>query len=141
MDRLTHRRLSDNAVCPNCTQEDVENRWGYIIQAIADKLCDYEDAEERGELVRVVRCKDCKHCVTKTIQGIFKVGNWCDAFNFSTQPEHYCALAEAALAEREDEPQKCDTCSHGAHWDGVVVCDRDAQRHERTDGCERGECK
>jgi len=42
---------------------------------------------------------------------------------------------------RETEPQKCDTCPQGAHWDGVVICDRDGQRHERTDGCERGESK
>jgi len=28
---------------------------------VVDRLADYEDAEERGELVRVVRCKDCAH--------------------------------------------------------------------------------
>ena len=53
MDRLTHRRIKDGAVCPNCTQEDVDNRWAEILQEIANKLCDYEDAEEQGLLLRL----------------------------------------------------------------------------------------
>lgn len=53
MERLTHRRESDGAVCPNCTQTDIETRWGEVVQEMADKLCDYEDAEEHGLLVRL----------------------------------------------------------------------------------------
>jgi len=57
-----------------------------------------------------------------------------------------CEKAFEALIEKERETreaerhnlQACDTCPQGAHWDGVVICDRDGQRHERTDGCERG---
>ena len=68
-----------------------------------DHAIELLDAEERGELVRVVRCKDCKYCVAKTVQEIFEVGNWCEVFNFSTQPNHYCASAEAALADMREE--------------------------------------
>jgi len=50
--------------------------------------------------------------------------------------------AEAALAKDTNAPDKyvgrCDTCSHGCHWDGMVICGKDAQRHERTDGCKEG---
>ena len=45
------------------------------------------------------------------------------------------------FAKDTNVPVKCEDCRHGAHFDGVVICDKDAQRHERTDGCERGERK
>lgn len=37
-----------------------------------------------------------------------------------------------------EKPQKCEDCSHGAHWGGVVICDRDGQRHERNETCKEG---
>ena len=52
------------------------------------------------------------------------------------------AIACSALLSKDTNvPVKCEDCRHGAHFDGVVICDKDAQRHERTDGCERGERK
>ena len=36
---------------------------------------------------------------------------------------------------RGNDKKICDTCKHGAHPDGVVICDRDAQRHERNEVC------
>ena len=47
------------------------------------------------------------------------------------------AYAVAPVEMREIEPQKCDTCPQGAHWDGVVICDKDGQRHERNRWCDK----
>ena len=33
-----------------------------LTEVLAAQLREYEEAEERGELVRVVRCKDCRYC-------------------------------------------------------------------------------
>ena len=41
--------------------QDSMNFSKAVIEEAADRLAAYEDAEERGELVRVVRCKDCVH--------------------------------------------------------------------------------
>lgn len=66
MERLTHHRKSDGVVCPNCTQKDIETRWGEVAQEMADKLCAYEDAEEQGLLIRLP-CKvgDTYYCITR----------------------------------------------------------------------------
>lgn len=55
------------------------------------------------------------------------------AFAIVLALDDYIRKHEAEYAE-----QTCDTCRHGAHWDGVVVCGKDGQRHERTDGCKEG---
>lgn len=44
--------------------------------------------------------------------------------------DDYIRKHEAEYAE-----QKCEDCNHGSHWDGVVICDKDGQRHERDGGC------
>ena len=33
-----------------------------LTEVLAAQLREYEEAEKRGELVRVVRCKDCRYC-------------------------------------------------------------------------------
>ena len=128
---------------------------------IAPYTVDCEDAEQRriayqtlndavdecanfpaADVKPVVFCRDCKSCNTD-----IAVGGWygtCAYWNgHSVMADDYCSRFRNKDSEdtRDAEPQKCDTCSHGAHFDGVVICDRDAQRHERTDGCERGERK
>ena len=60
---------------------------------IVDRLAAYEDAEECGELVRVVRCKDCKYCKVEC-------GNYCcyvDDYLKMPTPHYgdfYCADGE-----------------------------------------------
>lgn len=49
-----------------------------------------------------------------------------------------CEKAFEALIEKErGSERKCDTCRHGAHWDGVVICAKDGQRHDRDGGCDK----
>ena len=69
-ERLTYRR-ADGAACPNIQEEDVLAGWGEYVQKTADKLCDYEDAEEQGLLVilpvkagdTVYQLRDKKHAL------------------------------------------------------------------------------
>ena len=47
MERLTHRRESDGAVCPNIKSSEILTGWGEYLQKALEKLADYEEAEEQ----------------------------------------------------------------------------------------------
>lgn len=32
----------------------------------------------------------------------------------------------------------CENCKHGCHWDGIILCAKDGQRHERDETCKEG---
>lgn len=73
---------------------------------------------------------------------------WCNKRKFEPDvvcdPEHPFPVYSASHAKCPCYlymPILCENCKNGCHWDGVVICDKDAQRHDRTDGCERGERK
>lgn len=52
--RLTWRRPADGAVCPRVEREtDYHYIAGEFTQKVYNKLCEYEDAEEQGLLVRL----------------------------------------------------------------------------------------
>lgn len=55
VERMTYRRRESN-------ETGYKNACDtHRIPDVIDKLAAYEDAEESGELVRVVRCKDCAY--------------------------------------------------------------------------------
>ena len=59
MNRLTYR---DNTIPHiNNKGEIIKAYSDYNVREIINKLADYEDAEEQGLLIKVVRCKDCKY--------------------------------------------------------------------------------
>ena len=81
-----------------------------------------------------LRCAECKSVIWYKAAEISLCHITCPVCGFSNWAD-----AVAPIEMRETEAQKCEDCRHGAHWDGVVICGKDAQRHDRTDGCERGE--
>lgn len=74
MDRLTARTASGIAYLANIKagEQLIESEYPNTLKAILesfDRLAEYEDKIERGELVEVVRCKECKF--HKIIDGMF----------------------------------------------------------------------
>lgn len=59
-----------------------------------DRLADLEDKLERGEMVEVVRCKDCKHndCAVSNRSG------WCSELERVMNNDEFCSSGE----RRED---------------------------------------
>ena len=64
MSRLTERRSDGSIIVGNAYLFTPNKLWF----SIADKLAHYEDLEEQGRLVEIIRCKDCIHLV-KTEEG------------------------------------------------------------------------
>ena len=60
------------------------------------KLAHYEDLEEQGRLVKIIRCKDCiRH-------GDEHIGaGWCYEHEHLTNDDDYCSYAVGRLAEME----------------------------------------
>ena len=96
MERLTDRNNNQNdrrlscmgrcynaGDCINC--DSFENA--------VDRLAEYENAEERGELVRVVRCDGCVSHVDNGYHYCKKLRIDCPLSDF------YCAYGKAALKE------------------------------------------
>ena len=139
MERLTKRRRSDGLACPSMPEAEAVAHWADYLQDVANKLCDYEDAEEQGLLIKLP-CKIgtvCYRIDGDTVTPVF--------FNHAMIPLFgktvflYYNEAEAMLMKWEEEEfdSYCESCKHGSHWDGVVMCSKDGQRHERTDGCRK----
>lgn len=61
------------------------------------KLAHYEDLEEQGRLVEVIRCKDCIRYGDEYVVG----AGWCDEHEHLTNDDDYCSYAVAKLAEME----------------------------------------
>lgn len=79
----------------------------------------------------VIWCEDCQS---------FESDGMCGEGTCTVNPETDAWYGkDASKCEWFKPKQKCDTCRHGCHWDSIVICDRDGQRHKRTDSCEDGE--
>ena len=65
-------------------------RGTFSVAAIYDKLAQYEDADERGELVRVVRCEDCKYWEQATPNS----GNCNRALEITAYANDFCSYGE-----------------------------------------------
>lgn len=87
MDRLTIRQRDCVALV---RREDGESN----IPAAVERLADLEDKIERGEMVDVVRCKDCKHndCAVSNRSG------WCSELERVMNNDKFCSSGE----RRED---------------------------------------
>ena len=89
-------RLSDYedmGLTPEEIKEDTPK-----IQKIEQELASYREAEERGELMRVVRCKDCKMFDVDTafcrIQGNYVMSDDCFCSEANKREESEAALKE-----------------------------------------------
>jgi hypothetical protein len=60
------------------------------------KLVHYEDMEEAGRLIEVIRCKDCVNCREDTMFNVL----YCQRDGYEVEPEHYCGFAK--LKELEE---------------------------------------
>lgn len=95
MERLTGRYEMSGLACyaPNGKAILMRNLTQNALQKILDRLAAYEDAEERGELVRVVRCDGCVYHVDNGYHYCKKLRIDCPLSDF------YCAYGKAALME------------------------------------------
>lgn len=80
MKRLTMQRNGDGSV-----SQPTNLDWC----AALDKLTAYEDAEEDGRLVEVIRCKDCAYLGFKDFRGICE-GAVCGLIT----PDSFCSFAK-----------------------------------------------
>ena len=96
MSRLTIRAEEDGVKAVWYGERDVflEGEIGY---AEADKLAHYEDLEEQGRLVKVIRCKDCIRYSDEYVVG----AGWCDEHEHLTNDDDYCSYAVGRLSEMD----------------------------------------
>ena len=73
--------------------ERLTGKGAFSIGAVYAKLAEYEEAEERGELVRVTRCKDCLHLD----MGENESESWCYCkwYSRDTSINDYCSAGKA----------------------------------------------
>ena len=69
-------------------------------QDILDKLAHYEDMEELGRLIEVVRCKDCYHRIERCGMGSHK---WCEIWEGTTGENDFCSYGVARTEIEEAE--------------------------------------
>ena len=67
--------------------KNLEDNLIVSYKQILEKLAHYEDLEEQGRLIEVVRCKDCK---------FFHHGDQCAINGCNTHDEGYCYKAKLA---------------------------------------------
>lgn len=81
-----------------CDEVCRENQCGScVLSAVFEKLAHYEDLEDDGKLVEVIRCKDCIRYGDEYVVG----AGWCDEHEHLTNDDDYCSYAVAKLAEVE----------------------------------------
>lgn len=101
MSRLTDPENRACFYCDRLKECDWDNTYDDCITVkYYDKLQHYEDLEEQGRLIEVVRCKNCiRHNTSIMVIGF----GWCDVWNQVTHDDGYCSRAEAKLAELKGE--------------------------------------
>ena len=122
MERLTYRDESGEA--------HFLFRIGLIFKA-RDKLAQYEDAEEKAELMRVVRCKNCKYSLVVCEDAIDRLNERqaadvrpvilcrdCIHYEFGGCLKIYDDGAAAKQAWFERKPN--DFCSYGERRGAVI---------------------
>ena len=61
-----------------------------------NKLAHYEDLEEAGRLIEVIRCRNCiRHDNSSSTEDL----GWCDEYECITAGDDYCSRAVDKLAE------------------------------------------
>lgn len=111
MSRLTINKSNDDirnkaiSIIRNLTAENglsydelgVVSSFLLIERTENTKLKHYEDLEDDGKLVEVIRCKDCIRYGDEYVVG----AGWCDEHEHLTNDDDYCSYAVAKLAEME----------------------------------------
>lgn len=99
MSRLTRRAEVDGvkAVWYGDREVFLEGETGY---AEADKLAHYEDLEEQGRLIEIVKCRDCEHYNT---DGCSEGCGWCEKLNIGSFDDAYCDKASLAELKGTEE--------------------------------------
>ena len=104
MERLTERDEYGNADIIGVDSADLQlnlefDELNKVTDAL-NKLAEYEDKIERGELVEVVRCKDCK-LYTDNINDDNLRNGYCTRlrhYNFDTRrTDDYCSYGERSV--------------------------------------------
>ena len=109
MSRLTKRNATLKASCMKNSTYDCLREDDCITcdcnNKILEKLAHYEDLEEAGRLIEVVRCKDCIRHENSSIEEGY---GWCDEHERITGDDDYCSYAiskfevKAKLAELKE---------------------------------------
>lgn len=95
MGRLTRRKEDGTAYVllysdPSRTADVLHERAKKEIEVI-QRLAHYEDMQEAGRLIEVIRCKDCDHYNT---YGCSKGAGWCEVNEMGRFDNGYCHLAK-----------------------------------------------
>ena len=99
MSRLTDKNVI--AVCAHCNSWDIcKPDDGCFVKEVYKKLKHYEDLEEQGRLIEVVRCKDCYHRIERCGMGSHK---WCEIWEGTTGENDFCSYGVARTEIKEAE--------------------------------------
>ena len=98
MSRLTVRGATSQRDINRLLELSNDNQFGR--NEAYYKLQHYEDLEEQGKLVNVIRCKDCIRHGDEYIAGADGI-SWCDEHEHLTDDDDYCSYAVAKLSEME----------------------------------------
>lgn len=134
MERLTKRNENGIAVinvkCPEgCEYSTCSMEEGYQCQHqceedIIEKLAEYEDAEEKGLLVKIkCQCKDCSHWIN-ACAGCTDNVKLCDVGHYMVGANGFCVYAERKRRENEaDCVNACDTSDDVCEWRAIGAND------------------
>lgn len=95
MSRLTVRGATSQRDINRLLELSNDNQFGR--NEAYYKLQHYEDLEEQGRLVNVIRCKDCIRYGDEYVVG----AGWCDEHEHLTNDDDYCSYAVGRLAEMD----------------------------------------
>lgn len=99
MNKLTCKGIVDKWYLKECGECDGNCEKCKHLDKAIEKLAEYEQAEEDGLLVKVIRCKDCKFF---SGGGLWSKGHWCGRTARPGDCVHvtendFCSMAEQAL--------------------------------------------
>ena len=94
------------------------------ILRLAEKLKEYEDAEEKGLLVKIkCQCKDCSHWIN-ACAGCTDNVKLCDVGHYMVGTNGFCVYAERKRRENEaDCVNACDTSDDVCEWRAIGAND------------------
>jgi len=86
MERLSDKEHAVKQIDEDGCMVGISGKW---YEEAKEKLARYEDLEEQGILVYVVRCKDCRHAEPSGRYGrIF----WCNEYRTLVTESNFCKL-------------------------------------------------
>ena len=100
MGRLTRKHESGEFYIPRRYKDENGNNIVPSNQTAIDKLAHYEDLEEQGRLIEVVRCKECWRYDTGA-----GYDGWglCELYDQDRKDNDYCSFGELKELEGDKE--------------------------------------